>query len=50
MPEYLYRAVTKQGQVVKNKVEDASKNTLIKRSSASKLSRQKGKGQQKEYY
>ncbi|MBR1802482.1 MAG: type II secretion system F family protein [Clostridia bacterium] len=31
MPEYLYRAVTKQGQVVKNKVEDASKNTLIKR-------------------
>lgn len=31
MPVYVYRAVTKQGQIVKNKVEEASKNTLVKR-------------------
>ena len=31
MPEYIYRAVTKTGVVVKNKVEDNSKQTLIKR-------------------
>ena len=31
MPEYVYRAVTKSGVVVKNKVEDNSKQTLIKR-------------------
>lgn len=31
MPEYVYRAVTKTGVVVKNKVEDNSRQTLIKR-------------------
>lgn len=31
MPEYVYRAITDKGQVVKNKVEDASKQSLIKR-------------------
>lgn len=31
MPEYVYRAVTKQGQIVKNKVEEASKGSLIKK-------------------
>ncbi len=30
MPEYMYRAVTKQGQVVRNRVEQSSKNNLIK--------------------
>ena len=31
MPEYVYRAVTSKGQVIRNKVEDVNKNTLIKR-------------------
>ncbi len=31
MPEYVYRAVTKNGLVVQNKVEDSSKQVLIKR-------------------
>ena len=31
MPEYVYRAVTKNGIIVKNKVEEGSKQTLIKR-------------------
>ena len=31
MPEYVYRAITKQGQIVKNKVEEVSKNTLVKK-------------------
>lgn len=31
MPEYIYKAVTKQGQIVKNRVEDSSRNTLVKR-------------------
>ncbi len=31
MPEYIYRAVTPKGQVVKNRVEEASRNTLIKK-------------------
>lgn len=31
MPEYVYRAVTDKGIVVKNKVEEASKQSLIKR-------------------
>ena len=31
MPEYVYRAVTKKGQIVKNKVEESSKNNLVKR-------------------
>ena len=30
MPQYMYRAVTKEGLVVKNKVESPSKNILIK--------------------
>ena len=31
MPEYVYKAVTKQGQIVRNKVEESSKNNLIKK-------------------
>lgn len=31
MPEYVYKAVTKQGQVVKNKVEDDNKNSLVRK-------------------
>lgn len=31
MPEYVYRAVTDKGLVVKNRVEDASKQSLIRR-------------------
>ena len=31
MPEYVYRAITKKGQIVKNKVEESSKNNLVKR-------------------
>ena len=31
MPEYVYRAVTTRGQIVKNKVEEASKQVLIKK-------------------
>ena len=31
MPEYVYRAVTSKGQIVRNRVEDVSKNTLIKK-------------------
>jgi len=31
MPEYVYKAVTRQGQIVKNKVEDTNKQTLIRR-------------------
>lgn len=31
MPEYVYRAVTDKGLVVKNKVEDSSKQSLIRR-------------------
>lgn len=31
MPEYVYRAVTDKGLVVKNKVEDVNKQSLIKR-------------------
>lgn len=31
MPEYVYRAVTNKGLIVKNKVEDVNKQTLIKR-------------------
>ena len=31
MPEYVYKAVNKNGLVVKNRVEDSSKQTLIKR-------------------
>lgn len=31
MPEYIYRAVTSKGQIVRNRVEDVNKNTLIKK-------------------
>lgn len=31
MPEYVYRAVTNKGLVVRNKVEDSSKQSLIRR-------------------
>ena len=31
MPEYIYRAVTAKGQIVRNRVEDINKNTLIKK-------------------
>lgn len=31
MPEYVYRAVNKKGVIVKNKVEEASKQALIKK-------------------
>ena len=31
MPEYIYRAVTSKGQIVRNRVEEASKNSLIKK-------------------
>ena len=31
MPEYVYRAVTKRGQIVRNKVESSNKSNLIKK-------------------
>ena len=31
MPEYIYRAVTSKGQIVRNRVEDANKHTLVKK-------------------
>ena len=31
MPEYVYRAVTKNGVIVKNKVEEGSKQALVKK-------------------
>ena len=31
MPEFIYRAVTSKGQIVRNRVEDVNKNTLIKK-------------------
>ena len=31
MPEYVYRAVTAKGQIVRNRVEDVNRNTLIKK-------------------
>lgn len=31
MPEYIYRAVTSRGQIVRNRVEDVNRNTLIKK-------------------
>ena len=37
MPEYVYRAVTEKGQIVRNRVEDVSKNTLIKRLKSNNL-------------
>lgn len=37
MPEYVYRAVTPRGQIVRNKIEEASKLTLIKKLKANDL-------------
>lgn len=37
MPEYVYRAITKEGLIVKNKVESASKQNLIKKLKAGNL-------------
>ncbi len=37
MPEYIYRAVTKRGQIIRNKVEMNSKNNLIKKLKANDL-------------
>ena len=31
MPEYAYKAITSKGQVVRNKVEDASRQSLVKK-------------------
>ena len=31
MPEYVYKAVTSKGQIVRNKVEEVNKNTLIRK-------------------
>ncbi len=31
MPEYIYRAVTSKGQIVRNRVEDVNRKTLIKK-------------------
>ncbi len=31
MPEYIYRAVTSKGQIVRNRVEDVNRNILIKK-------------------
>lgn len=37
MPEYFYRAVTPRGQIIRNKIEEASKLTLIKKLKANDL-------------
>ena len=37
MPEYVYRAVTNKGQIVKNRVEDVNRNALIKKLKSSNL-------------
>lgn len=37
MPEYIYKAVTSKGQTVRNRVEDVSKNSLIKKLKNSNL-------------
>ena len=37
MPEYVYRAITKEGVIVRNKVDSPSKQTLIKRLKAGEL-------------
>ena len=31
MPEYVYKAVTAKGQIVRNRVEDVNRQTLIKK-------------------
>ena len=37
MPEYVYRAVTSKGQIVRNRVEDVNRNTLIKKLKSNNL-------------
>ena len=37
MPEYVYKAVTKKGQIVKNKVEESSRQALIKKLKGNEL-------------
>lgn len=37
MPEYIYKAVTSKGQIVRNRVEDVSKKSLIKKLKNSNL-------------
>ena len=37
MPEYVYRAITKEGVIVRNKVESTSKQNLVKRLKAGNL-------------
>lgn len=37
MPEYVYRAVTKRGQIVRNKVESSNKSNLIKKLKSNNL-------------
>ena len=37
MPEYVYRAVNKKGQIVKNKVEESSRQALIKKLKGNEL-------------
>jgi len=37
MPEYVYRAVTKNGQIVRNRVESSSKQSLIKKLKGNEL-------------
>ncbi|MGN1269434.1 MAG: type II secretion system F family protein [Clostridia bacterium] len=37
MPEYIYKAVTHRGQIIRNKVNETSKNTLIKKLKANQL-------------
>lgn len=37
MPEYVYRAITKEGVIVRNRVDSQSKQTLIKRLKAGEL-------------
>ena len=37
MPEYVYRAITKEGVIVRNRVDSPSKQTLIKRLKAGEL-------------
>ena len=31
MPEYVYRAITREGVIVKNRVESGNKQSLVKR-------------------
>ena len=41
MPEYVYRAITKEGVIVRNRVESPSKQNLIKRLKGWKSSQKK---------